>query len=109
MLTVNPIKKELEVAKMNRQSSEEKAKALLIQKEAEAKSNELLVKAGLTPKEKAEIERDTKIGVARELAKVNVPSIVVSGDKNGNVSPMDAIGVNMLLDINNKISGKGVK
>ena len=54
-----------------------------------------------------EWEYKTKVGVAAELAKVNVPAVVVGGgDGKGGVSPMDAIGVNMLLDIMNKMEKK---
>lgn len=94
--------KEFEVAKLNKQRAEEEAKALLVKKEAEAAANKLLVQAGLTPKEAAEIERDTKIGIARELSKVDVPEILISGNENG-TSPMDAISVNMLMDIIEKL------
>ena len=80
------------------------AAAELALKEAQAKGDKLKVAAGLTPKEKAEYEMQTKIGVARELAKVSVPKIVIGGNngKSG-ASPMDAIGVKMLLDISDKI------
>lgn len=94
--------KKLRVAELNRKSADENAKALLLTKEAEAKANKLLVDAGLTPKEKAEIEMKTKIGVAEALSKVNVPAIVNSGGANN--SPLDAIGIKMLLDISDKIN-----
>lgn len=94
--------KKLAVAELNRRSAEENAKALLTTKEAEAKANKLLVEAGLTPKEKAEIDMKTKIGVAEALAKVKVPAIVNNG--NGGNNPMDAIGIKMLLDISEKIN-----
>ncbi|MGL5715409.1 MAG: SPFH domain-containing protein [Paraclostridium sp.] len=96
--------KNLEVARMNKLTAKEQADAVILTKTAEAKANDLLVKAGLTPKEKAEIERDTKIGIARELSKVNVPRIVVGGSGEGNASPMDAIGIQMLMNINDKLA-----
>ncbi len=70
---------------------------------AEAAKNMALVKAGLTPQEKAEWEYKTKVDVARELAKVQVPSMVVGGGANGS-SPMDAIGIKFLLEINEKLA-----
>jgi len=70
---------------------------------AEAAKNRALVSAGLTPQEKAEWDFKTKVGVARELAKVNVPNIVVGGS-GGGASPMDAIGIKFLMDINDKLS-----
>lgn len=97
---------ELNVAELGRKKAEAEAKAMLVKKEAEAKANKLLVKAGLTPKEKAMIDMQTKIGVAAELSKVNVPHIVVTGSgSKGGTSPMDAIGIKMLMDIDKKMSG----
>ncbi len=95
--------KKLAVAELNRKAAEENAKSLIVTKEAEAKTNKLLVEAGLTPKEKAEIEMKTKIAVAEALSKVNVPTIVNNGTSNGS-NPMDAIGIKMLLDISEKMS-----
>ena len=54
-------------------------------------------------KKKAEWEYRTKVDVAKELAKVNVPQLVVSGG-NGGSSPMDAIGIKFLMDINKQLS-----
>lgn len=96
---------ELNVAKLNRQTQEENANALLIQGKAEAETARLKVQAGITPLEKAQIERDTAIGVARELAQINVPQIVITGGgKTGNVSPLDFIGVNQALEIQKKLN-----
>ena len=92
-----------ETAKLNRQTAEEDAKALIVKKEAEAKANAKLVQAGLTPLEKANIEKETAIGVAREIAQINVPEIVVVGGKDGNVSPLDMIGINQALEIQKKL------
>lgn len=91
--------KELEVAKLAKESAEQEAMGMLVKKEAEAKANRLLVQAGLTPSEKAQIDKDIKIGLARELAKIALPKIVVSGGSgNGKSDPMDAVGLKMLLD-----------
>lgn len=93
---------EKQVAELNKEKAELEASALLTKKEAEAQANKLLVQAGLTPKEKAEIEMKTKIGVAEQLSKVAVPKIIIGGTENG-TGPMDAISVNMLLDIIDKM------
>jgi len=101
--------KEFEVAELNAKKAEEEKKALISKGEGEAERNRLKVKAGLTPQEEVEWNYKTSVGVAAELAKVNVPSIVVSGGSGsggGSVSPMDAIGVNMLLDIMSKLDKK---
>ena len=104
---VTVAQKEFEVAQLNAKKEDENRKALIYKGQGEAEANRLKVAAGLTPQEKVEWEFKTKVGVAAELAKVNVPSVVVGGgDGKGGVSPMDAIGVNMLLDIMNKMEKK---
>jgi len=102
---VTVAQKEFEVAALNAKKEEENKKATIFKGQAEAEANRLKVAAGLSPQEKVEWEYKTAVGVAAELAKVNVPSIVVSGGDGGkgNVSPMDAISVNMLLDIMGKL------
>lgn len=95
---------ELNVAILNRQTEEENAKALLVKGKAEAETARLKVQAGLTPLEKAQIERDIAIGVASELAKINVPQVVVTGgDGKTGVNPLDFIGVNQALEVQKKI------
>lgn len=71
-------------------------------KKAQAEGDKLKVAAGLTPREKADFEMRTKIGVAEQLAKVNMPSIVVSGSDGAN--PMTSVGIKYLMDINDKLS-----
>jgi len=96
-----------EVATLNAKQEEQKKLAKIYEGQGIYEFNRLKVQAGLTPQEKMEWEYKIKVGVAEQLAKVNVPSIVVTGgDKSGGVSPMDAIGVNMLLDIMNKLDNK---
>lgn len=113
MKAVTAAQKEKEVAKLqaeqrlvtaqlNRQAAEEDAKALLVKKDAEAKANAKLVQAGLTPLERANIEKEKAIGVARELAKMNVPQIIVTGGDKG-INPLDMVGVNQALEIQNKL------
>ncbi|MGY5352358.1 hypothetical protein ACXGQW_07325 [Wenyingzhuangia sp. IMCC45533] len=99
--------KESAVAAENLKKAKLDAAAELALKEAQAKGDKLKVAAGLTPKEKAEFEMQTRIGVARELAKVAVPQIVVGGgNSKGGASPMDAIGVKMLMEISKDLSRK---
>jgi len=74
---------------------------------AEAAKNMALVKAGLTPQEKAEWDYKTKVDVAKELAKAQVPSMVIGGNGANGSSPMDAIGIKFLMDINEKLAASG--
>ena len=103
---VTVAQKEYEVAALAAKKEDENRKAAIYKGQGEAEAARLKVKAGLTPQEEVEWAYKTSVGVAAELAKVNVPSIVVSGgngSSGANVSPMDAIGVNMLLDIMSKL------
>lgn len=69
-----------QLAQINVQTEELKAKATKISADAESYKNAKLVQAGLTPLEKARIEKETKIEVAKEVAKMAVPnSIIING------------------------------
>jgi hypothetical protein len=73
-----------QLAEINVKTEELKAKATKISADAEAYKNSRLVQAGLTPLEKARIEKETKVEVARELAKMNVPQTIITGGSNSN-------------------------
>jgi len=97
--------KEYEVAALNAKKEDENRKALIYKGQGESEAARLKVAAGLTPQEKIEWEYKTKVGVAAELAKVNVPTILIAGGEGkSGVSPMDAVGIKMLLDIQDKLS-----
>lgn len=101
--------KEFEVAQQLKNKAKEEADATLLTQKAEAESNRLKVSAGLTPQERAEYEMKTRIGVAAELAKTKFPDnmIISGGSGNGQGSnPFDAIGMNSLYDLSQKMSGK---
>jgi len=101
--------KEQEVARLEALKALEVAKKIKAEKEAEAAANRALVSAGLTPQERAEWEYKTKVGVAEALAKSThplVPEIMMTGgdSKNGTNSAMDAVGLNMLMGLTEKLS-----
>lgn len=97
--------KEFEVAKLKRQQSEQDAAAAITQGRAQAEVNRLKVAAGLTPLERATIAKETAIGVAAELAKVQFPSMMVLGgsDKGGATNPFDAVGLESFMRISEKL------
>ena len=78
-----------QLAEINVKTEELKAKATKIAADAEAYKNSKLVQAGLTPLEKARIEKETKVEVARELAKMNVPQTIITGGSNN--SPTESL------------------
>ena len=100
--------RDFQVAILERKKASEQAGARIELAQAEAKKNTLLVKAGLTPLESATIDMNTKIGVARELSKINLPQTFIGagGGTNGGINPFTAIGLESLININEKMSGK---
>lgn len=94
-----------EVAEYQAKEADEKAKKILAEGKAEAEAARLKVAAGLTPLEKATIEKETKIGVAEAFSKYQgawVPT-VVGGSGSSNMAT-DAIGIKFMMDIVDKIS-----
>ena len=66
----------------------------------------ITTKAGLTPQEAAEWQYKTTVGVAEALSKSNVrwvPEIMMNGNNSGSGSAMDAVGLNMLMDVAKKM------
>ena len=94
-----------EVARLQALEAKEIAKKIKEQGEAEAHAARLKVQAGLTPLERATIEKETKIGVAQALSKIQLPTYVVAGGNSGNGNTaMDAMGLKMMTDLVNQMS-----
>ena len=103
-------RKEKLVAAENLARDRFNADATLVRKKAEAEGDRLKVQAGLSPLEKAKFDKETQIGVAAELAKVKFPNfLVIGGGGNGSggtVNPFDAVGLESLYNLSNKMSTK---
>ncbi len=110
IVAVTKAQQEYEVAALEAKKANEIAKKILAEGKAEAEANRLKVNAGLTPQEAAEWQYKTTVGVAEAIAKSPqkwVPEIMVGGNGSaGGNSTMDAVGLNMLLEISNKITKK---
>ena len=92
-----------EVAALAAKEAGEIAKKVKAEGEAEAFRQRKLVEAGLSPEKRALIDKETKIGVAEALSKIQLPQIVMTGgDKNN--SAMDAVGLKMMTDLVDKMS-----
>lgn len=86
----------------------EQAKQELEKGQAEAAAAKLKVEAGLSPRERAEIDRDTKIGIAQALAQSNWPKIMVTGGgEGGHINPFDAVGLQSMMDITERMGTVG--
>jgi hypothetical protein len=89
---------ELEVAKINRMASEETAKQILIL--AQAEKDRIALGGAISEKDKVtlEVQRETAIGVANALAKINVPQVTIGGSAPGtNGSNNQADLINLFL------------
>ena len=107
-LAVTKAEQEREVSRLAAEKAEFDKKRVIAQGQAEAEANRLKVAAGLTPQERAEWDYKTAVGVAEALANSKtrwVPEVMMSGN-NGQGSAMDAVGLNMMMDIVNKVNKK---
>ena len=78
-------KQKLEKAKIALETAKVEAQATRLSADAEAYRNQKMVTAGLTPQERAKIQKETAIGVAAELAKLKLPTYYIQG-QNGSGS-----------------------
>jgi hypothetical protein len=108
---VTKAEQEREVSRLAAEKAEFDKKRIIAEGQAEAEANRLKVAAGLTPQERAEWDYKTAVGVAEALANSKVrwvPDVMMTGNGNGNNSnnAMDAVGLNMMLDIVEKLNKK---
>lgn len=104
---VTRAEQEREVARLAAEKAEFDKKKIIAEGQAEAEANRLKVAAGLTPQEAAEWQYKTTVGVAEALSKSNVrwvPEVMMGGNGSGNA--MDAVGLNMMMDIVKKMNSK---
>jgi hypothetical protein len=69
-----------------------RATAQKVKADAESYQNAKLVSAGLTPQQRAELEKQIAIGVAKEYAKIKFPTtMIISGGEDGGGTPLEAL------------------
>ena len=101
-IAVTKAEQEREVARLAAEKAKFEKEKVIAEGQAQAEANRLKVAAGLTPQEKAEWQYKTTVGVAQALAnsKVSwVPEIMISGKDGGSNTAMDAVGLNMLMEV----------
>lgn len=105
---VTKAEQEREVARLAAEKAEFDKKRIIAEGQAEAEANRLKVAAGLTPQERAEWDYKTAVGIAEALSNSKVQWVpqIMMGNTSGNSSAMDAVGMNMMLDIVNKMNKK---
>ncbi|WP_422009213.1 SPFH domain-containing protein [Roseivirga pacifica] len=83
-----------------------RATAQKVKADAESYQNSKLVQAGLTPQQRAELEKEIAIGVAKEIAKIKFPTTMIIGGEDGGGTPLEAlIGATMTKQLTS--NGKG--
>ncbi len=87
-----------EVAELEAIASLAEAKKTRTDADAKSYANGKLARAGLTPQEKAQFEKDTRIGVAEALSKVTLPTTYMGGATGkGSASLLESLlGVKLL-------------
>lgn len=80
-----------EVAELDAQTAILQAQKVKTDADAQAYANTKLVSAGLTPQERAQFEKDTRIGVAEALSKIVLPSTYMNGGTNKEASLLESI------------------
>ena len=107
-IAVTRAQQEFEVAELEAKKAKQIALKVQAEGEAKAAANRALVAAGLTPAERAEWDYKTAVGIAEALAESKVQWVpqIMMGNGNGSNSAMDAVGLNMMLDVVNKMNKK---
>ena len=95
---ITQAQQEKEVAALEAQTALLAAQKVKTDADAKAYANSKLVSAGLTPQEKAQFEKDTKVGVAEAISKIVLPTTYMNGSGgNKDASILESIlGVKLL-------------
>jgi hypothetical protein len=95
---ITQAQQEKEVAALEAQTAILASQKVKTDADAKSYANAKLVSAGLTPQERAQFEKDTKIGVAEALSKIVLPSTYMDGGGSGkDASLLESIlGVKLL-------------
>ena len=104
VVAVTKANQEYEVSRLEALKANEIAKKVKAEGEAQAAAARAKVSAGLEPEVKARIEKETKIGVAEALSKIQLPKVVMTGGTNTGNTAMDAMGLKMMTDLVDKLS-----
>ena len=108
-VAVTQAEQEREVSRLAAEKAKFEKERIIAEGQAEAEANRLKVAAGLTPQERAEWDYKTAVGIAQALADSKqrwVPEVIMSGSNSGSNNAMDAVGLNMMLDVVNKMNKK---
>lgn len=77
-----------QLAEISLQTARLESDQMLVRERAQAEANRLKVAAGLTPQEKAQIQKDIAIGVSQNLANMKLPQVYIDGNSTDGKSNM---------------------
>jgi hypothetical protein len=72
-----------QLAEIALQTARLESDQMLVRERAQAEANRLKVAAGLTPQERAQIQKETAIGVSQNLSNLKLPQVYIEGGKDG--------------------------
>lgn len=101
-VAVTKAEQEREVARLAAEKAKFEKEKVIAEGQAQAEANRLKVAAGLTPQERAEWDYKTAVGIAQALADTKVswvPEIMINGKDGASNTAMDAVGLNMLMEV----------
>lgn len=95
---VTAAQQQKEVAELEAQTALLQAQKVKTDADAQSYANSKLVSAGLTPQERAQFEKDTKIGVAEALSKIVLPTTYMAGGSGNKENSLleSILGVKLL-------------
>jgi hypothetical protein len=83
-----------QLAEIALQTARLEAEQNLVRERAQAEANRLKVAAGLTPQERAQIQKETAIGVAEKLSDMKLPQVYIEGggkDGKNNIGLIESL------------------
>lgn len=80
-----------QLAEIALQTARLEAEQNLVRERAQAEANRLKVAAGLTPQERAQLQKEMAIGVAEKLAELKLPQVYIEGGATNGKSSMSLI------------------
>ncbi|MBW2992973.1 hypothetical protein KY317_00170 [Candidatus Woesearchaeota archaeon] len=101
---VTKAEKARDVARLDAEKAIEVAKKIKAEGDAKAFAAKKLVEAGLTPLKRAQIEKETMIGMAEAWAKRPVPVMVVGSEGGkGGIDPLAPLGYKAMVEMVNEL------
>ncbi|GHT23012.1 hypothetical protein FACS189430_05660 [Bacteroidia bacterium] len=105
IVAVTLAQQEFEVAALDAKKAKEVAERIIQEGRAEAEAARAKVSAGLSPAEKAEWDYKTKVGVAAEISKLQLPTVIMGGNGQGGQSQaLDIMSLKFATDLVDKLS-----